>query len=244
MSNANFGSGPFAASRASWIALGVLVSAAGVGVMIVPSTSHAGGEGGQTPMAPGSEPGAVAGTPTVLMDVRAAATQYGMWSRVTDHMHIAPMACDISTASAPRQSASDDESTHGRKLYHLFASDPAAYLALGQASSGAGADAEPPEPVTPLTPGSIGGHVEQVIVKEAWRAKDPAAQATEQNKGDFAGLFVMIKYREAPAESDDGWVYATVAADRVTTLEAGRIASCMGCHENAPHGRLFGLQEY
>jgi hypothetical protein len=36
-------------------------------------------------------------------------------------------------------------------------------------------------------------------------------------------------------------VYGTVAADGTVT-GAGRIASCMGCHADAPHERLFGLK--
>ena len=41
--------------------------------------------------------------------------------------------------------------------------------------------------------------------------------------------------------SDAGWVYGTVTPDgRVTS--AGRVASCMGCHVDAPHERMFGLK--
>ena len=41
--------------------------------------------------------------------------------------------------------------------------------------------------------------------------------------------------------ADDGWVYGTVAVDGSVT-SAGRVASCMGCHdESATHERLFGL---
>jgi hypothetical protein len=37
-------------------------------------------------------------------------------------------------------------------------------------------------------------------------------------------------------------VYATVGPDKQVTA-AGRIASCMECHVDAPHGRLFGLPD-
>ena len=63
--------------------------------------------------------------------------------------------------------------------------------------------------------------------------------------GERGPLFIM--YKPTPeeglaAESTDlGWVYGTVTADRTQVTAAGRIASCMGCHRKAPHGRLFGL---
>ena len=58
--------------------------------------------------------------------------------------------------------------------------------------------------------------------------------------GAPAGLFIMFKVDSATPETDEGWVYATVStAGEVTS--AGRVASCMGCHENATHERLFGV---
>jgi hypothetical protein len=55
-----------------------------------------------------------------------------------------------------------------------------------------------------------------------------------------AGLFIMMKLDPATPDTDHGWVYGTVAADRVTVTSAGRVASCMGCHESAGFDRLFG----
>ena len=55
-----------------------------------------------------------------------------------------------------------------------------------------------------------------------------------------AGLFIMFKVEPATSDTDLGWVYATVTtAGQVTS--AGRVASCMGCHEVADHERLFGV---
>ena len=51
-----------------------------------------------------------------------------------------------------------------------------------------------------------------------------------------AGLFIMFKLDPATPETDEGWVYATVStAGQVTS--AGRVATCMGCHETQRHAR-------
>lgn len=57
--------------------------------------------------------------------------------------------------------------------------------------------------------------------------------------GEFKGLFVMMRVDDL-RESDRGWLYATVDP-RGEVTASGPIASCIRCHERAPHGRLFGL---
>ena len=54
----------------------------------------------------------------------------------------------------------------------------------------------------------------------------------------------MFKLDPATPETDEGWVYATVSpAGQVTS--AGRVASCMGCHEtSATHERLYGVPRH
>lgn len=54
-------------------------------------------------------------------------------------------------------------------------------------------------------------------------------------------LFVMTEVAADAADGTDaGWVYGTLTrAGKVTG--AGRLASCIGCHERAPRDRLFGL---
>ena len=42
-------------------------------------------------------------------------------------------------------------------------------------------------------------------------------------------------------DTDEGWVYGTVSADGKTVTSAGRVQSCMNCHQDAPHDRLFGV---
>ena len=40
--------------------------------------------------------------------------------------------------------------------------------------------------------------------------------------------------------TDDGWVYGTVSADGKTVTSAGRVDSCMRCHETRKD-RVFGI---
>jgi hypothetical protein len=65
------------------------------------------------------------------------------------------------------------------------------------------------------------------IVKESYEGGAPA------------GLFVMAKV--GTADSDAGWIYGTTARDGSVT-SAGRVETCIGCHEHAPRDRLFGLR--
>ena len=70
-------------------------------------------------------------------------------------------------------------------------------------------------------------------------ARTPDGVTVEPDRA--AGLFVMMRVAENDPASDRGWVYGTVSpAGDVTSV--GRVASCMGCHEEAGPGRLFGLR--
>jgi hypothetical protein len=140
-----------------------------------------------------------------------------------------------------RPSASTDKGTHGQKLYFLFALRREAYLNV----------AAKPQPDG------------QVIVKESWTAKE----ATEEERTAFlrrditsyaegvpfarrdgklyrtdkqGELFIMFKTADQP-DTDQGWVYGTVTPDGKTVTSAGRVESCMRCHQAARHNRLFGL---
>jgi len=55
-----------------------------------------------------------------------------------------------------------------------------------------------------------------------------------------SGLFIMFKMDPKTPETDQGWVYGTVTADGKQVISAGRVVSCMRCHERAPNDRLFG----
>lgn len=70
-------------------------------------------------------------------------------------------------------------------------------------------------------------------------------------KTDHRGpLFIMYRTEKNAPGTDNGWVYGTLTSDGKTVTSAGRVASCMGCHTEAPYpkepkgeGRLFGLPE-
>lgn len=151
----------------------------------------------------------------------------------------------VSDPTKPQFSASSDEDTHGRKLYNLFAK---------QTWGG------PPKPGSSYTPSYTampGGKapVGQVIVKQSWVPEVvPAADAKGPELLNFvaragklyrrampADLFVMYKLEPGTPGTHDGWVYGVVTPDGKTVKEAGRLANCMGCHQEAPHDKLFGL---
>jgi hypothetical protein len=127
---------------------------------------------------------------------------------------------------------------HGQKLYMLYArhADGTSYVERGK-------------------PAKVG----QTLVKESWQCIDGEpkagteasaryAQHLVHRDGDAAchagaatGLFVMHKLAADTADTDQGWVYGTIDRDGVVT-GAGRMASCMRCHERATDDRRFGLR--
>jgi hypothetical protein len=175
--------------------------------------------------------------------VLAIAATYTSWGRVDDELRWAPFLCRQPLPGVARPSESNDPSTHGQKLYSVFAKHRSSY--------------------------PNGPHTDQAVVKQSWKAElvtdadasaDPHSFRRDANDdgGDHffpfatqdggvyraaepAGLFIMFKVDAATPGTDQGWVYATVRPDgRVTS--AGRVAACMGCHEtSATHERLFGV---
>lgn len=172
--------------------------------------------------------------------LRAIAAGYSQWGRVDDEMRWAPYLCRMPTPARARISASEDSGTHGRKLYTLYAKDPVAYGARPSAMSG------PDQPDL--------SDISQVLVKEAFKPVETdqphslhLRPAEHEGKlyvpGEPMGLYVLFKpLKSDPAATDAGWVYGTIAADMQTITGAGKIDSCMGCHQSLP-GRLFGLQK-
>jgi hypothetical protein len=162
---------------------------------------------------------ATAHAPAPVQDPRLLelAQSYAKYGRVDDVARLAPTLCRAPTPEPPRLSSSRDLETHGRKLYYLFAKNREAYLHARELAQPAG----------------------QVIVKEAWV---PAAASTMQHPitGARGALFLMMKTGEA--DSDEGWIYATFTPDGKTVTASGKLASCMECHQAAPHDRLFGLK--
>lgn len=186
------------------------------------------------------------------------ASAYQEWDRLNETSRWAPTLCWTPPAIGAEVSTSKDKDTHGQKLYFLFAKDPGAYLALGV-----------PKPQTSLFPPAPDlktRRAEQVIVKESWLPKEvEAGQAAEVVKdatrrgrvtgylpyarkdgkvyhaSERAALFVMLKLDAKTPGTDEGWVYGTLAPDGKSVTSAGKIPSCMECHQSAPHGRLFGI---
>jgi hypothetical protein len=171
--------------------------------------------------------------------VKAAAAAYILFGRVDDETRWAPELCRQPLPGQARFSRSSDETTHGQKLYSLFAKNRDAYMAA---------------------PG-MAAPVGQVIVKQSWapeEAKDVKA-VPEITLGDFnpyakrdgkvykasklVGLYIMMKLDPKTADTDEGWIYGTVTADGETVTSAGRVESCMKCHETKKD-RLFGLRQF
>lgn len=176
--------------------------------------------------------------------ILAIAAEYVSWGRVDDELRWAPGLCRQPLPGVARTSASDDPSTHGQKLYSLFAKNWANY--------------------------PNGPHDGQAVVKQSWKIEAVTMPDAAYNPGMFpipnadgdhfypyakgpdgglfrasepAGLFVMFRLDPSTPETDEGWVYGTVSpAGQVTS--AGRVATCMGCHEtSATHERLYGVSK-
>jgi len=172
--------------------------------------------------------------------LRSAAADYKTYHRVDDQIHLAPTLCRMANFSIPRLSASTDEKTHGKKLYYLFASHRDEYWDAPKQTS---------QPVG------------QVVVKEAWNAVE-TTEATFDDPhllhmdgksfahdgkllapGAKKGLYIMLKLDPKTEGTDQGWVYGTLTPDGKTVLSAGRVASCMKCHEEAKYDRLFSVTD-
>ncbi len=191
------------------------------------------------------------------------AKEYGTYGRVDDEGRWAPQLCRMPDPSRVRASTSEDATTHGKKLYFLFAKDRWEYL--GRSSK----DIVPSDDEKKKTSLPIG----QVVVKESWvpekveRTNDATPEVAIQSKfgkskegyggsilpivkvgdekfraKDKFGLFIMYKLAEDTADTDHGWVYGTVTADGKTVTAAGKVKSCIECHEKAPRDRLFGVK--
>jgi hypothetical protein len=169
----------------------------------------------------------------------AIANEYLAWGRVDDELRWAPFLCRQPLPGIARESDSHDATTHGQKLYSVFAKHHDQY--------------------------PNGPHTDQAVVKQSWKAElvtddagfKPGSLPYVPDAGDHfypyaqgdggvyrasapAGLFIMFRLDPTTPDTDGGWVYATIStAGQVTS--AGRVASCMGCHEVATHERLFGV---
>jgi hypothetical protein len=153
---------------------------------------------------------------------------------MTPIYRMAPGQCMAPPPSGPRMSEAEPGTAHARKLYHLYASDGDAY---SRASRG-----EIPNPVG------------LVLVKETHkiryleRHEQPEVRKYQESRNEkrfvpwgVTDLFLMYKVGdESTPGTDRGWIYGGATAEGVV-YRSGLIESCMECHKDAPHDRLFGL---
>ncbi|MGE0791725.1 MAG: hypothetical protein AB7S26_38980 [Sandaracinaceae bacterium] len=190
-----------------------------------------------------------------LSDVAA---RYRAWGRVDDELRWAPWLCRMPLASRARPSQAEG-AEHARKVYFVYASDRSAYIELVGDRRRAPrrgftvvkeafhprAVETPAEPFGQLPlpppllaqieapPSYVGGGAE--VYRPTVDAEGHATGA-----GEPGGLYVLRYVGAGARGTDHGWTYGTIDARGEVTAE-GRIASCIGCHESAPHGRLFGF---
>jgi hypothetical protein len=196
--------------------------------------------------------------PAFHAQLKQIAGEYVNYGRVDDEMRWAPWLCRMPMPGVPHVSASKDEKTHGQKLYSLFAKNHTAYLSL---------DAKQPVPVgqTIVKQSWIPEDVTEKMkdVKERVPFKDIIRSPTKKQQGGFphegdhfypyarkgdkvykaakqADLFIMFKLDPKTPGTDNGWVYGTVTPDGKTVTSAGRVESCMKCHQETKGDRLFG----
>lgn len=230
----------------------------GVGGSPVASSGGATGSGGgrddagaagsdaPTPVGSGGAPGPVdAADAPPLVEAFAAmareiAVDYPAWGRVDDELRWAPWLCRIPLPGIARPSESNDAATHGRKLYSVFAKNHDAYPAGDQTGQIVVKQSWTAELVT--TPGEVFAPASAMFAPDAGDHFYGYAQGDGgvYRAADLAGLYIMFKLDPSTPDTDDGWVYATVTADGQVTA-AGRVSSCMNCHEVATHERLFGV---
>ena len=124
-------------------------------------------------------------------------------------------------------SQADPFTPHGKKLYHLYVSDPQGYVAA----------------VVGAAPAPVG----LTLIKEAHHvlegigAHGPTGTRIVRRPGAISELFIMSKVADQDeAGTDAGWIYGVATPDGQIYAN-GLIESCIGCHEKADHDRLFGL---
>ena len=165
--------------------------------------------------------------------IKQAAQGYTAWGRVDEFPRVAPAPC----AAAPRpgegvshvrMSAAAD-GPHGKKLYFLWANQRDTYMNGGAFRPGFAIVKQSFQAVPGGDPHTY-GEIKTLLTDAGERLQ----------VGPAKDLFVMTKVA-AGEGTDAGWVYGTVAVDGTVT-SAGRVASCMKCHDSdAAHEKLFGL---
>jgi hypothetical protein len=187
------------------------------------------------------------------------ARSYEEYHRVDPSIRWGLVPCADKSPSPPAHlSASGDQGTHGRKLYWLFVKE----MPPGSERTGAYAlDGEPnpvgqavvkeawrPEPADERAPQEkVSRRSRTRRGEDVEEREEPVLPYARDGDGrlyhaaEKAALFVMFKLDPRTPGTDAGWVYGTLTADGRQVTSAGKVESCMGCHQTAPHDRLFGL---
>ncbi|HKB36871.1 MAG TPA: cytochrome P460 family protein [Gemmataceae bacterium] len=185
-----------------------------------------------------------------------AAREYTDFGRVDDEMRWAPYLCRMPMPGTAHVSASKDSDTHGRKLYSLFAKDRDAYFLLARDRTAPVGQVIVKQSWVPeeVPGGKVGIPRQEVVVtpprdrkRTAWEGDHFWPYATGKDGKRYkatkqSGLFIMLKLDPKTPGTDNGWVYGTVTPDGKKVTAAGRVESCMKCHQQTKTDRLFGLR--
>lgn len=171
----------------------------------------------------------------LLAAVENYAEAYG---NIDDVMRWAPGLCRRPPSATIRESVSEDEGTHGKKLYWLYAKDRDAYLKTKEGAS---------QPVGQVLvkeafvaqPGRGDGDPQQ----DGWKPLTPIVERDGKpwHAGKKESLYVLLKLDPKTEGTDAGWVYGTLTPDGKTVTSAGKVKTCMGCHTENTHDRMFGV---
>ncbi len=192
------------------------------------------------------------------------AQEYKRYERVDQTMHWSPISCIVPVGPPEEEaafSASRSSSTHGRKLYFLYARKPWEYQSnvwgykrakeAIRAPWGQTLVKEAWEPVK-LDPAELvvfqdrARSTNEEDPYERYEPLDPAHAYAIDGKdayraGEKNGLYIMFKTREGTPGTDHGWVYGTVSADGSKVTSVGLVENCMSCHVDAKSDRQLGL---
>lgn len=178
--------------------------------------------------------------------LREIATTYRSWGMVDNQFHWAPGLCAMPMEGVAHLSTAQGEGAHAQKVFLLYASDAMGYWKATDEKGRLPKSLAQPHALASRT------DVAQVLVKESFVPAKPGEGGTMHGHvraarkgdetfvaGDPMGLFVMAQLSGMPANTDEGWIYATIAPDG-TIGESGVIASCRDCHAKEAD-RVFGV---
>lgn len=158
-----------------------------------------------------------------------AELRHGKYEAVGDWNRAISSCAFFGSGPALNQSDAASGSPHGMKIYQLWAKDANAYLLAAK-------EAQP---------------IGQIIVKESFTAREASSEEVttsfyaerdgkKYKPDEPADLFIMFKGDPATPGTDEGWVYGILTADGKQLISSGSIKTCVDCHRQARHDRVFG----